>query len=66
MIPPAIPTTRAVPRTPTVAAFGLKDADPAAEPLHVISWLDTSLPVTSIPPFCRIAVLSVNLVSCAV
>ena len=35
---------RPVSALPTAAAFGLKDADPAAESLHVISWLlDTSV-----------------------
>jgi len=38
------PTTPAVPRIPTADGFGLKDADPVAETLHVISWLlDTSV-----------------------
>ncbi len=38
---PGIPTTPAVPRIPTTAACELKDADPAAEPLHVLSRLIT-------------------------
>jgi hypothetical protein len=36
---PGIPTNPAVPRVPTGAAGRSKDANPAAEPLHVISWL---------------------------
>ena len=34
---PGIPIAPAVPRIPTAAAFRLKDADPFAEPLHVVS-----------------------------
>ena len=41
---PGIPTAPAVPRIPTAAASELKDTDPFAKPLHVISWLlDTSV-----------------------
>jgi hypothetical protein len=38
----------AVPRIPTAAAFGLKDADPFAESLHVISWLLDTSPQTAL------------------
>ena len=41
---PGIPIVPAVPRIPTVADSELKDADPADEPLHVVTWLfDTSI-----------------------
>jgi hypothetical protein len=42
-----VPTAPAVPRIPTAAASELKDADLAAEPLHVIAWLT---PPRSAPP----------------